>query len=165
MSTDKRLIVKLLDAANYIVCDAKSARSYGMEETLSYSELSFLLCVERNEHSRAGQLSQYLGITNGAVAQLAQKLGKKGFIETYRLEDNRKEVYYRLSERGLTVTQQHHERWRIIEEKLMAYTGGLSEAQRTAIDGFLDTIMETIHLDKDCYIKEDGRCEKCRIHC
>jgi DNA-binding MarR family transcriptional regulator len=58
-------------------------------------------------------LSKILGFTNGAISQAAKKLLDKALIENYRISNNKKEVYFRLTELGLKVLEghrKHHEK-------------------------------------------------------
>jgi DNA-binding MarR family transcriptional regulator len=100
MNSKSELIQKFHQAANLMLCDAKTSRSYGTKYPLSFSDLSFLKCIQRNQNAKAGDISSFLGITNGAVVQLAKKLEQKEYLESYRMEGNKKEVYYRLTKSG-----------------------------------------------------------------
>ncbi|MDK2807539.1 MAG: hypothetical protein PWP24_272 [Clostridiales bacterium] len=170
MNTKKELIEKFHEAANLMVCDIRTARNYGTDYLLSYSDLSFLKCVERNEKTKAGDISKYLGMTNGAVNQLAKKLEKNGFLEAYRIEGNRKEVYYRLTKNGKTACQSFDAYNANMNGMIEDYIADLEEETLVTITGLFDTILTQIAKDKACYMKcddenenkSDGRCEKCK---
>ena len=69
MSQEQQIIQKLYETVNLMVCEIRTARFYGTDYQLSYSDLSFLQCVERNEGVNASEISRFLGMTKGAVAQ------------------------------------------------------------------------------------------------
>lgn len=173
VSQEKELIKKLYEVTSLMICDSKTSRAYGTDESLSYSELSFLKCIERNPKAKAGDISQYLGITNGAVAQLASKLEKKACLEAYRLNGNKKEVYYRLLEKGIVACKAYDHHNNRLNAKVEAYLENLDQETIQRIQGLFDTIITEINTEKACYIKcsehkgkssanLEGRCEKCK---
>lgn len=172
MNPKNELIKKFHQAANLMLCDARTSRCYGTEYILTYSDLSFLKCVQRNENNKAGDISLYLGITNGAVVQLAKKLEGKGYLESYRMEGNKKEVYYRLTESGQTACEGYDKYNDDMNALIEAYIKDLDEDTLCTIKGLFEVIITGIE-KKDCYIKHssenkqlenntDGRCEKCK---
>ncbi len=173
MQMEKTLIRKIHETANIMVCDSRKPRCYGTDGILTYSDLTFLQCIHHHKNARAGEVSVFLGITNGAVAQLSKKLESKGFLEIYRLEDNRKEVYYRLTEEGQIACDGFENRFHRLNTHLQEYIQSLAMEQIQAIDELLELIVSEIEVQKDCYIKysdlddsennKDRRCEKCKI--
>ncbi|KAB1436027.1 winged helix DNA-binding protein [Candidatus Galacturonibacter soehngenii] len=172
MNSKNELIQKFHQAANIMLCDARTSRCYGTEYALTYSDLSFLKCIQRNENNKAGDISQYLGITNGAVVQLAKKLEGKGYLESYRMEGNKKEVYYRLTKSGQTACEGYDKYNDDINALIEAYIIDLDEDTLGTIKGLFEAVITGIE-KKDCYIKyssktkqleskKDGRCEKCK---
>lgn len=173
MNSKNDLIQKFHQAANLMLCDAKTSRRYGTKYPLTYSDLSFLKCIQRNENNKAGEISQYLGITNGAVVQLAKKLEGKEYLESYRMEGNKKEVYYRLTESGQTACEGYDKYNDEMNSLIEAYIIDLDEDTIQTISGLFEAIITGIELKKGCYIKHaseeakletktDGRCEKCK---
>lgn len=173
MNSKNDLIQKFHQAANLMLCDARTSRCYGTEYALTYSDLSFLKCIQRNENARAGEISQYLGITHGAVVQLSKKLEGKGYLESYRIEGNKKEVYYRLTESGQTACAGYDKYNDDMNALIEAYIQDLDEDTIQIIKGLFEAIITGIELKKGCYIKHsskekrleansDGRCEKCK---
>ena len=100
MEREAELIRKIYWALNRMMCEARVPRTYGTGHKLTYSDIGLLKSVRQYESAKAGDLSQYLGITNGAVTQLARKLMDMGYLAPYRQDGNRKEVYYLLTETG-----------------------------------------------------------------
>jgi DNA-binding MarR family transcriptional regulator len=173
MNSKNELIKKFHQAANIMLCDAKTSRCYGTEHALTYSDLSFLKCIERNEKAKAGEISQYLGITNGAVVQLAKKLEGKQYLEAYRIEGNKKEVYYRLTKSGQTACEGYDAYNETINGMMESYLAGVEEETLETIKGLFEAVITGIEMKKECSIKHssqednqktetDGRCEKCK---
>ena len=170
MNSKEDLIKSLHQAANLMICDARVSRPYGTDHVLTYSDISLLKCIERNQNAKAGEISKYLGMTNGAVAQLSGKLLEKGYLEVYRLNDNKKEVYYRLTQKGTTACKAYDEHNAKLNLQLEDYLQTLNEDAIHAINGFFDTIIKGIETEKECYMKnaaegekpKEGKCEKCK---
>ncbi len=161
------LISRFHQAVNLMICDTKEPRSYGTSHMLTYSDISFLKCIESNQEYKAGELSRLLGITNGAVAQLAGKLMQKGYVESYRLSGNKKEVYYRLTEEGHQACRGYDRRNAMINRRVEAYLQLLDQMTMEKIQGLFEAMITSIEMEKDCYLKndKDGRCEKCKTTC
>ncbi len=174
MCIKEDLIKKLYQALNIMICESKMARSYGTGHKLTYSDISLLKCVQHNENAKAGELSQYLGITNGAVAQLAKKLEGKGYLEPYRITGNKKEVYYRLTNHGETACRGYDEHYRRMNCSIEGYIAALDDETIGKIIGLFDLVADGTAVHDRCSIKHDTgiaglsqkatikRCEKCQ---
>ena len=172
MSQEQQIIQKLYETVNLLVCEIRTARFYGTDYQLSYSDLSFLQCVERNEGVKASDISKFLGMTKGAVAQQSKKLHEIGLLTTYRNEGNKKEIFYRLTEQGKIACENFYRFTENMNHPIREYLAGLDETSRNHVEGLFDHIMTEIAKGKECYIKclceeateldAEGRCEKCK---
>ena len=68
----------------------KKPRTFGTRHKLYQSEIHFIEAIGLDGGYSASELSEKLGITNGAVTQVADKLLKKKLIEKYKKADNKK---------------------------------------------------------------------------
>lgn len=118
----------------------KKARSFGTSQMLHQSEIHFIDAIGMGEGVNATQLSQKLGITNGAVTQLASKLLKKQLIVKYKKEHNKKEVFLRLTEEGTIAFENHILFHKELNDNLLQYLDGLSPAEQNAILGLMEVI-------------------------
>jgi len=75
--------------------------------SLSLAECHVIDCIGSNEKFNSTAIARELNITKGGISKITAKLVKKGMIETYRLETNRKEVYFRLMPVGERVYEIH----------------------------------------------------------
>lgn len=168
MSREDQIIRQFAETASVYICETRSATKTEENDLLSYAELSFLLCIEAHCGSNSAQISSLMGMTRGAVTQQAGKLKKRGYIESYKQDGNKKEVFYRLTNRGneaLGLIRQSRDKANM---QVAAYLQTLSEKELKAVEGFLGQIVDAVDSKKDCYIQmknsEQGRCEKCKIH-
>ena len=173
MNKDLDLIDKLYQSVNVMICESKIARTYGTSHKLTYSDICLLKSIQHNEDSKASDLSQFLGITNGAVNQLAKKLMSKGYLESYRTEGNKKEVYYRLTSEGEQACLGYDKNTEISRTNIDHYIAGLDKETIEKIIGLFDVVAENFSVDENCSIKypakinknyeeKIGRCEKCK---
>lgn len=174
MCKKESLIKKLYQALNIMICESKIARSYGTGHKLTYSDISLLKCVQHNENAKAGDLSQYLGITNGAVAQFAKKLADKGYLEPYRVSGNKKEVYYRLTADGEAACQSYDEHYGKMRTGIEGYIAALDDDTIEKIIGLFDLVADSTAVHEHCSIRHAAgkaghsgkvtikRCEKCQ---
>lgn len=174
MSKKEDLVKKFYQALNIMICESKIARCYGTDHKLTYSDISLLKCVQRNENAKASELSQYLGMTNGAVAQLTRKLESKGYLEPYRITGNKKEVYYRLTESGAAACQGYDEHYEGMYSNIEGYVATLDGDTIEKIIGLLELVTSSTAVYDHCSIKHaigradpsqettTKRCEKCQ---
>jgi DNA-binding MarR family transcriptional regulator len=102
-------IEKLYKMSNVINDEMRTARDYGVGFKIHHSEVHLLETIDKHEGANASELSKILGFTNGAISQAAKKLLDKALIENYQIPNNKKEVYFRLTDLGLKVLKGHRE--------------------------------------------------------
>lgn len=79
-----------------------------------YSETHCIDHIGRIELPNVTKVAEHMGMTRGAISKMTKKLLAKGLIEKYTLESNKKEVYFKLTELGELLFQEHakrHKRW------------------------------------------------------
>jgi DNA-binding MarR family transcriptional regulator len=118
----------------------KKPRSFGTSQLLHQSEIHFIDAIGPGNGLNASRVSQKLGITNGAVTQIADKLLRKKLILKYKKEDNKKEVYLKLTEEGEMAFESHNAFHKELNDKMIAYLDDLSGEQKEAIFGLMDVI-------------------------
>ena len=118
----------------------KQPRPFGTKQLLYQSEIHFIDAIEPGEGLNASQISRKLGITNGAVTQIADKLVQKELITKYRKDDNRKEIYLKLTEEGVTAFKHHKLFHKELSDKMIEYIDNLNHEQIEGIKGFIEVI-------------------------
>jgi len=127
-----------------ITSNNKKPKSFGTDKLLYQSEIHFIDAVGTEDAVNASQLSEKLGVSNGAITQVADKLSEKGLIKKYKKDTNRKEVYFRLTEQGKVAYENHKNFHRSLREKITAYLEGLSPKQIEGILGLLSVSDENL---------------------
>jgi DNA-binding MarR family transcriptional regulator len=133
--------IEKMNAIQYrINMNDKKPKSFGTNQELYQSEIHFIDAIGIGEEVNASQLSSKLGITNGVVTQVAQKLIKKKLVEKFKKETNKKEVYFKLTEMGRVAYENHKAFHKELEDKILEYLKGLSQEQ---IEGLLGLVAIT----------------------
>lgn len=126
-----------------------------MEERLNEYKPSEVHCieyVENNVDSNVTQLAESLYMTTGAASKITKKLIDKGLIESYRKPENKKEIYFRLTEQGRAVYTIHEELHKEFQERDKAVFGQVSAEQYDSMLQFIEQYSK--HLDAE--IKKQG---------
>ncbi|MFF2089460.1 MarR family winged helix-turn-helix transcriptional regulator [Paenibacillus sp. NPDC058174] len=91
-----------------------------MEESLKGYKPSEVHCmeyIEKNADSNVTKLADAFYMTRGAISKLTKKLIQKGLIESYQKSDNKKEIYFRLTEQGKVIYNIHEDLHKEFQER------------------------------------------------
>jgi DNA-binding MarR family transcriptional regulator len=143
MSIYKELIEKMYKMLNMVQGEMKTARDYGVGFKIHHSEVHLLETIFNHEGANASELSKILGLTNGAVSQVAKKLLDKAMIENYQIPNNKKEVHFYLTNSGLKALEGHKEHHARINAAFFDFVENYAtERDIQAIVKFMDAIIE-----------------------
>src|SRR5208283_3885100 len=93
------------------------------------SEVHYIEYIESNVGSNVTKLAGAFYVTRGAISKKTKKLIKKGIIETYQKPDNKKEIYFRLTEQGKVINKIHEELHKEFQERDRAVFEQVTEEQ------------------------------------
>ncbi|PEA76532.1 MarR family transcriptional regulator [Bacillus wiedmannii] len=126
-----------------------------MEEGLKGFKSSEVHCIEyieNNVDSNVTQLAEAFYVTRGAISRMTKKLIKKGLIESYQKSENKKEIYFRLTEQGKEIYKIHEELHKEFQDRDKAVFEQVTDAEFDIIINFVDKYSR--HLDAE--IKKQG---------
>lgn len=86
-------------------------------------------------------------MTRGAISKITKKLIKKGIIESYQKPDNKKEIYFRLTEQGKEVYKIHEELHKEFQERDKAVFDQITDEQFDMMLSFVERYSR--HLDAE----------------
>jgi len=138
MINSEHVIDKIEKIMSLIVPEIDTPWDYGVGFPLFYAEIQFIMVIKANEGANASSLARAIHVTGGAVSQIAGKLLKKGLIESYRLPDNRKEVFFRLTKSGEKVYHDHQKHITKTGNAFINFLDGLNQKEIYTINNFLD---------------------------
>ncbi|PUA36409.1 MarR family transcriptional regulator [Paenibacillus elgii] len=151
MNKKEQVIVGFRDLFNKMVWLNK----FKMEDRLKGYKPSEVHCIEyieRNVDSNVTKLAESLYMTTGAISKITKKLIKKGLIESYQKPDNKKEIYFRLTEQGKVIDKIHEELHNEFQERDKAVFEQVTEEQFDSMLSFMEKYSR--HLDAE--IKKQG---------
>ena len=119
-----------------------------MKDSLKGYKSSEVHCIEyigSNVGSNVTKLAEAFYMTRGAISKKTKKLIKKGIIEIYQKPDNKKEIYFRLTEHGKVINKIHEELHKEFQERDKAVLEQVTEEQFDSMLNFTEKYSR--HLD------------------
>lgn len=146
MNKEEQLIMGFRDLYNKMVFLNK----FKMEDSLKGYKSSEVHCIEyigRIVDSNVTKLAESFYVTRGGISKITKKLIKKGYIESYQKPDNKKEIYFRLTERGKVINKVHEELHKEFQERDKAVFEQVTEEQFDSMLSFVEKYCR--HLDAE----------------
>jgi len=146
MNKQEQIIMGFRDLLNKLVWLNKPK----MEDSLKGYKPSEVHCIEyigKNVDSNVTKLAESFYMTRGAISKLTKKLIEKGLIESYQKPENKKEIYFRLTEQGKKINKIHEELHREFQERDKAVFEQLTKEQFDSILSFVEKYSR--HLDTE----------------
>lgn len=131
----KRMDEAMVQLCNYSDIVDEKCRDYGCGTEMSAREIHLLEAVHNHPDLNASELSEKLGHRKGTFSKMAHRLETSGLLIRYHNENNRKAVFYRLTEMGTRAYEGHyrfHERTSPATYEYFHYY--TEEEQRTILD-------------------------------
>ena len=151
MNKEEQVIMGFRDVYNKMV----SLNKIKMEDSLKGYKSSEVHCIEyigRNVDSNVTKLAESFYMTRGAISKINKKLIKKGIIESYQKPDNKKEIYFRITEKGKVIYKVHEELHKEFQERDKAVFEQVTKEQYDIMLSFVEKYSR--HLDAE--IKKQG---------
>lgn len=105
--------------------------AHGKTGELYHSERHMLDAVAANTDLNITEHAAALGVTKGAISQIAKKLEEKGFVRRYKRGGNDKEVYLELTGQGRKIAES---RKKLNEETMKPLLDELSRHSAKEVD-------------------------------
>ncbi|ANN32427.1 MarR family transcriptional regulator [Bacillus thuringiensis serovar coreanensis] len=126
-----------------------------MEEGLKGFKSSEVHCIEyieNNADSNVTKLAEAFYVTRGAISRMTKKLIQKGLVESYQKSENKKEIYFKLTEQGKEIYKIHENLHKEFQERDKAVFEQVTEEEFDSIISFVEKYSR--HLDAE--IKKQG---------
>ncbi|OPX42315.1 MarR family protein [Ruminiclostridium hungatei] len=151
MNKEEQVLAGFRDLYNKLVWLNK----FKMEDKLKDFKSSEVHCMEyigRDPDCNVTKLAESFYMTRGAISKMTRKLIAKGVIESYQKPDNKKEIYFRLTEQGQKIYKIHDELHKEFQERDKAVFEQVTQEQFDSMLGFVEKYKR--HLDTE--IKKQG---------
>ncbi|OBZ19513.1 MarR family transcriptional regulator [Bacillus sp. FJAT-27264] len=136
MDKEEQVIISFRDLYNKIAW----VNRLKLEDSLrnyTFSEVGCIEYIGDNADSNVTKLAEYLYMTRGALSKMTKKLIEKGLIESYQKPDNKKEIYFRLTEQGQVIYNVHEEMHKKFIERDKVVFEHITAVQFDSILGFM----------------------------
>lgn len=151
MNKEEQVLMGFSDLFNKIVWLNKLKMEKSLKGYKS-SEVHCIEYIERNVDSNVTKLAEAFYMTRGAMSKITKKLLKKDIIESYQKQDNKKEIYFRLTKQGKEVYKIHEKLHKEFQERDKAVFEQITEEQFDSMLSFIEKYSR--HLDAE--IKKTG---------
>lgn len=95
------------------ILETAEAFRHGHENLFGELSLTEIHCIDwigQIDHANVTKVADAIEMTRGGVSKIVKRLQNKGYIESYREPDNKKEIYFRLTEEGRRMYIKHRRR-------------------------------------------------------
>lgn len=103
-----------------------------------YSEIHCIDLIGKLEQPNVTKLSSKLSMTRSAISKIVKKLLTNGDITSYKRKDNKKEIYYKLSEKGQILFDEHFKRHSDWEKRDEKFFNQLDDKDLQTVSRFLN---------------------------
>lgn len=116
---------------------------HGREEIfdgISLAEVHTIDWIGTLSQANVTKVANKMGMTRGAISKINRKLLNKALIQSYQLPENNKEIYYRLTERGQQVYNEHLTCHNKAKQDKLSVLEGYNDQEQLIILRFLNDI-------------------------
>lgn len=124
--------------------------NYRMKAALKGYKPSEIHCIEyvgENEDTNVTKLAESFYMTRGAASKITKKLMEKDLISSYQKPDNKKEIYFRLTEEGKNIYHLHENLHKEFQERDKAVFDPLTDKEYDIMLQFAERYNQ--HLDAE----------------
>ncbi|MGL5054529.1 MAG: winged helix DNA-binding protein [Fusobacteriaceae bacterium] len=103
----------------------------------SMSEIHTIDIIGKREKVNGVKISKELDMTRSSISKIILKLKKRKLVDSYQSETNKKEIYYKLTEKGNEIFLEHkklHIKW---EERELEFISSLDMDKKLIAEEFL----------------------------
>lgn len=100
------LFVKYMEKQEIISKLTENEKLHGY----NYSEIHTIAAIGDLAEPNVTLIADYMNVTRGAISKITKKLLEQKVIEAYRLEGNKQKIFFRLTESGQFVYDEHAKR-------------------------------------------------------
>ncbi|QZY56059.1 MarR family transcriptional regulator [Crassaminicella profunda] len=111
-----------------------------------HSEVHTISAIKTLEKPNVTKISRKMNMTRGAISKITRRLIAKELIETYKLDNNKKEKYYKLTEKGESIYRQHEKAHNLWIERDKQFMNSFSKNEIEFIKDFM--IKYNLYLDE-----------------
>lgn len=120
----------------------KVEKTIGFRLNLNLSDVHMIACIGDHEPINVTTLSEKLNLTKGSITRISGKLLEQGLISREQLNDNRKEVFFRLTPRGKQLHMIHDRLHKEVEQRFKKFLDKYTPEQLLFAKELLQDLLE-----------------------
>jgi DNA-binding MarR family transcriptional regulator len=104
-----------------------------------YSEIHTIKAIKELAEPNVTEIARQLNMTRGAISKITKKLLKQGLIESFQSPDNRQKIFFRVTEAGMPLYEEHEKRHAMWEQRDMDFLGRFKETELKEFLSFMNS--------------------------
>jgi DNA-binding MarR family transcriptional regulator len=109
---------------------------------LNINEVHTIDYIGKTEYANVTRITEHLKITKGGVTKITKKLISKEYITLYQKEENKKEKYFNLTEKGKLIYKKHKMLHSKASKRDMKIFEDFDKDEKKIVDKFLDKLKD-----------------------
>ena len=122
-------------------------KKYQFMSENTFLEVHCIDIIEKNPDSNVTRLANTLRVTRGAISKTTKKLLEDGAIEKYQRPENKKEIYFRLTDIGKSIYFEHEKMHQARMEQDRIFFQNLNETEKDQLIKSLNKIYQQISVE------------------
>ena len=135
----------------------ESPLDYGCGEDLYPSEVHAVEAIGKHPEVHMAEMARILGVTRGAVQQTVGRLVKKGLVEKFMDEGDRKKVYLELTAKGNAAFDGHEKYHAEQSSRMEKLFEGFRPRELDRLREVLDEVESFMDLYREQKLRQKGR--------
>lgn len=104
----------------------------------SYSEIHTIVAIKMVEEPNVTGVAQFMKLTKGGITKITKKLEDKHLIESYKKETNKQKVFFKLTEEGQKLFDEHERRHNLYLKRDNEFFNRYNEKDLKSIEIFMN---------------------------
>jgi DNA-binding MarR family transcriptional regulator len=134
-------------ANRYQLIKEMEEEKYRFMSENTFLEVHCIDMIEKNPDSNVTKLANVLRVTRGAISKTTRKLLEDGAIEKYQKPENKKEIYFKLTDIGKGIYLEHEKMHQSRIEQDQFFFENLSIEEKDQLIALLNKIYKQIAVD------------------
>ncbi|MBT2764242.1 MarR family transcriptional regulator [Paenibacillus sp. ISL-20] len=116
-----------------------------IESTLNITELHTIACIGEQEPINVTSIAETMNLSKGNTSKITNKLLKAGWVRRAQLNDNKKEVYFRLTAAGKRLFAIHDELHIKEQQRMNDFLDRYSESELDLMKRLFGDLVDFYH--------------------
>lgn len=129
---------------------------FALGTSITHTEVHTLGLMHENPYKKVSELAELSGITKGAISQQIKKFEKRGLIKRIRRNDNYKEVFIELTDKGKKAVEAHRRYDKLLLKDIESMLKNISPEQQKFLMKIMDSLIEVSQKSEE-FVRAGGK--------